>query len=482
MKHDGVTKTAGITADAIPVYIPAAARQTGQSRDYLCGLGLRSMLLRPIYVAQSAWTEHVPFAFWLTEALRPRVFVELGTHYGMSYFGFCQAVEKLDLDTTCYAVDTWKGDEHAGLYGEEVLAAVRGHNQKHYTRFSTLVRSTFDAAVTSFADGSIDLLHIDGLHTYEAVKHDFDSWLPKMSEKGVIVLHDIAVRERNFGVYRLMQELRGRYPCFEFLHGHGLGVVGVGARQEPLLTALFEAGRDREATHELRHGFSQLGLACTESQLRHREAASQKTLRDQLAGATQKTGELAAQLQDLRSETEQLQAVQASARAEAGRIGERLARETAQLQITATELAQRDSELARCETELASRDSDLANLRTDLESQRTRGADLEARLAVQTQELATLARLLIDSEAQLRQTEARIAGMAAERTADRKSLSREQEKSAGLSSSKTALEHQVRELEHRLGELQTHQRALLDSTSWRITEPLRRLMRLMRRG
>jgi hypothetical protein len=39
----------------------------------------------PAFAAPSAWTQHVPFAMCLIDLLRPRTFVELGTHYGVSY-------------------------------------------------------------------------------------------------------------------------------------------------------------------------------------------------------------------------------------------------------------------------------------------------------------------------------------------------------------------------------------------------------------
>src|SRR5688572_9605579 len=62
----------------------------------------------------SAWWTHVPFAHWIVAAATPRLLVELGTHAGVSYSAFCQAVRTARLPTQCWAVDTWEGDPHAG--------------------------------------------------------------------------------------------------------------------------------------------------------------------------------------------------------------------------------------------------------------------------------------------------------------------------------------------------------------------------------
>lgn len=206
-----------------------------------------SMSMAPKLVPPSAWTGHLPFAFWVTEETRPRIFVELGSHNGTSYLGFCQTVVRCGLETRCFAVDTWQGDEHSGFYGEEVFQTLSGHNNASYVGFSQLLRMTFDDALAYFADGSVDLLHIDGLHTYEAVKHDFETWLPKLSSRGVVLFHDTMVRERGFGVWKLWAELRERYPAFEFRHSHGLGVLLTGAEQPQALRDLVAlAGRDDE--------------------------------------------------------------------------------------------------------------------------------------------------------------------------------------------------------------------------------------------
>ena len=197
---------------------------------------------QPKYLSQmSAWKEHIPFAFQCVDMLKPHCIVELGTHFGDSYFAFCEAVDELKLNTHCYAVDTWMGDEHAGYYGSEVFDIVEHHNQENYKNFSTLIRSTFNEAINQFADQQIDLLHIDGMHNYDAVKEDFENWLPKMSKYGVILFHDTQVKERNFGVWKLWNEVCHHYPHFEFHHGYGLGVLGVGDELPIPMQNLFNA-------------------------------------------------------------------------------------------------------------------------------------------------------------------------------------------------------------------------------------------------
>lgn len=202
---------------------------------------------QPLWRAETAWAGHIPFAMFLIEAARPEIFVELGAYRGVSYCAFCQAVKATNGTTKCYAVDTWQGDAHAGEIETEVLPKLRAHHDPLYADFSRLVQSTFDDALAHFGDGSVDLLHIDGFHTLEAVSRDFETWLPKMSRKGIVLFHDTNVRERGFGVWEFWARASKRYPSFEFLHSHGLGVLAVGAEIPENLETLFSASEAQTA-------------------------------------------------------------------------------------------------------------------------------------------------------------------------------------------------------------------------------------------
>ena len=80
---------------------------------------VESLGIIPKYVAPSSWWEHVPIAHILIEIIKPRFVVELGTHYGVSFFSFCEAAEQFSKETYVYAVDTWSGDEQAGFYSDD---------------------------------------------------------------------------------------------------------------------------------------------------------------------------------------------------------------------------------------------------------------------------------------------------------------------------------------------------------------------------
>lgn len=342
-----------------PTSVALAPKHTSV-RERIVPLGSLAYM-RPSYLAMSAWTEHVPFAFWLIEAIKPSVFVELGTHYGVSYFAFCQALEKIDIGAQAFAVDLWTGDEHSGLYGPEVFDVVRNYNDRSYSHFSTLKKGSFNEARDYFLDGSIDLLHIDGLHTYDAVKNDFESWLPKMSSRGVIVFHDTNVRERNFGVFRLFSEVSKIYPTFEFTHGHGLGVVGVGTDQAEGMQFLFDSSKQDRDIRDLQLLFSRLGRGCLDAYTTQVFEQSQAELKRQLQAEAAKHQEEAKRLDqkvttlvaDVEKRTKEIQAANSARDQLDGRVR--------QLE---NELATRDADARKAEEEAA------AALATQLETAR----------------------------------------------------------------------------------------------------------------
>jgi cephalosporin hydroxylase len=219
----------------LPITSPPALRFPGAPEELSAPIRTLQKLdfadlNKPIYLGPrierylgDSWCMHLPFAYDLMRELRPRVFVELGVKQGESYFAFCQAAVDHKINVRCYGIDSWRGDIQTGNLDPEIEHEVARYNWR-YSSFSELKVMLFSEAVDQFADESIDLLHIDGTHTYAEVKADFESWVPKLSPHGVILFHDVVIRDGGFGVWKLWEEIRGENNSFLFEFGHGLGV------------------------------------------------------------------------------------------------------------------------------------------------------------------------------------------------------------------------------------------------------------------
>ena len=202
----------------------------------------------PPKLPPTAWAGHIPFLFVLFRLIRPQTYVELGVYTGASLIAACAAAKSFCAAGTIFGIDTWTGDQHNGVYeGTSIYQDLSRYLDSNFPE-AKLIRSTFLDARSRFQAGSIDVLNIDGFHTYEAVKEDFVTWFPAVAPQGVILFHDIAVFDRNFGVHRLWNELKKQFVTIEFPHSHGLGVLFMDAF-DAKLTPLLDVAKRPQAFH-----------------------------------------------------------------------------------------------------------------------------------------------------------------------------------------------------------------------------------------
>ena len=168
----------------------------------------------------SAWgngniTGHVLFVDWLIKEMPPTVTVDLGVDYGYSLIALAH-----NNPGRVYGIDGFEGDEWTGVrdtysYVDERIKTLELNNV-------TLIRGFFDDVYPAW-NTPIDILHIDGFHSYEAVKNDYDKWSRFVVDSGVIMFHDTNAIDPRFGVKRFFGEID--LPKFEFMEFSGLGIV-----------------------------------------------------------------------------------------------------------------------------------------------------------------------------------------------------------------------------------------------------------------
>jgi O-antigen biosynthesis protein len=197
---------------------------------------------------ESAFWPHVPFAFWLVAATRPRLLVELGVDRGVSYAAFCEAARRLGLDARFHAIDLWRDDAD--------FADFTKFHDHRYAAFSRLTRLRFAEARENFTDGSIDLLHVNAAGRSAGVRDDLLFWRPKLSPRAIVLVHGA---KAGLG----LKEIFGDAPHFVFPLRDGLILVAPGDATPDAVARL--CALDGEKSSRLRERFGLLGARWAET-------------------------------------------------------------------------------------------------------------------------------------------------------------------------------------------------------------------------
>ena len=274
------------------------------------------------------WISHAPFGMVLVDLLRPRVIVELGERHTVSYGAFCQAVRELQLDTRCFAISSPQDGE--------VIEAFERPDDLHdqlYGGFSRLIQSSHDEAPALFEDSAIDLLHLAANASYTDEKRWFEAWLPKLSDRGVVLLSETNFRVGEGGSWKLWTEIKGNYPHFEFVHERGLGVISVGASPADNVKQLLDA---REPGISLiREFFRQQGQRLKIRLLQDRE----------IKALSQRTQELSTNTQELSTKLEELSTKLETSQKHEGVLLKELDRRGLSVEALSTELTSTHTQL-----------------------------------------------------------------------------------------------------------------------------------------
>src|SRR5687767_11480705 len=125
-----------------------------------------------------------------------RTVVEIGTKRGGTFFLWCTIAEP---DALLVSIDL-PGGPFGGGYKEEKIPRFRSFSRRdqslHFLRSDSHHPDTRAELVEILGGRQIDFLMIDGDHTYEGVKQDFELYAPLVKRNGLVAFHDIVHHDK----------------------------------------------------------------------------------------------------------------------------------------------------------------------------------------------------------------------------------------------------------------------------------------------
>ncbi len=166
----------------------------------------------------------------LVKQLEPKVVLEIGTANGGTLFMLARASAP---DAHLISLDLPNG-EFGGGYSPIRIPIykwfARGAQKVSLLRADSHAPESLEAVKRIMGSCKIDFLFIDGDHSYDGVKKDFDQYAPLVRPGGLIALHDVAKHPESHkcDVDLFWEELKGRFRTQEFIESKDQGWAGIG--------------------------------------------------------------------------------------------------------------------------------------------------------------------------------------------------------------------------------------------------------------
>jgi len=195
-------------------------RTPGEAIDYCVD--------RPIMMAQVR--SEIEELAKLIQTAAPKRSLEIGTNYGGTLFLLCTLSPP---GASVISVDLPAG-QFGGGYPRRKMPLYRrfprNGQQLHLIRGDSHTPETLDRVERLLTGDKLDYLFIDGDHTYDGVKRDFEMYSPLVRSGGMIAFHDIAVhtKEKSCEVDRFWNEIKQRFHHREFVEDPKQGWAGIG--------------------------------------------------------------------------------------------------------------------------------------------------------------------------------------------------------------------------------------------------------------
>ncbi len=183
---------------------------------------------RPILMTQVR-SEAVALGKML-KARAPARSLEIGTNYGGTLLLLCNLSAP---SATIISVDLPSG-RFGGGYPRRKIPLFRkfpkSGQQLHLIRADSHLPETKERVLRILNDESLDYLFLDGDHSYEGVRRDFEMYAPLVRSGGLIALHDIAMhyRDAECQVDKFWSEVKNQYRHEEIVEDPRQGWAGLG--------------------------------------------------------------------------------------------------------------------------------------------------------------------------------------------------------------------------------------------------------------